>query len=81
MLHKNTVKAIQKRLDQIGRECLGGCFYVGDYRYELHCNNHDLKPYILRYSNDGMIYAQNVGIINDDWQFIPDVYPERRPHA
>lgn len=94
-MNKNTAKAIQKRInsyrwsyENVPESCEGWeQFDIGDYRYVMHLDNHDLMPYVLRYSHidygDGIYgngYDSNPVHVGNviDWTFIPDDFPVKR---
>lgn len=70
-MNKNTVKAIQKRLDN-GQPA----FTIGNYWYVEHSEHAEFIPYVLRYSQ-GSSNPFHVGNIVDGI-FIPSDFPERR---
>lgn len=76
-MNKNTVKAIQKRLDNKAWNFYEGCMDIGKSRYILHENNPEFKPYVLKYNVPDWgnpIHAGNV----IDGIFIPADFPEKR---
>lgn len=79
MMNKNTVKALQKRIDKHmtrfnGQDPDDVTFTIGDYDYECHFHCHDLKPYVLCRSQ---YLIMHVGNIIDGVFSLAD-FPERR---
>ena len=80
-MKKQTVKAIQKRLDLMkGDNLIDKSFVIGNYRYDFHFHHSELKPFVLMSSvGGGIIISATAGIVDmNNWKFIPDVEPERR---
>lgn len=89
-MNKNTVKAIQKRIDSyrwkhenfphVAPEWER--FDIGNSRYVFHLGTHDLMPYVLKYSRPEHHFGYDANPVHVgnviDWVFIPADFPERR---
>ena len=74
-MNKNTVKAIQKRIDKGLKE-----FTIGKSLYVISDSNPEVFPYVKRYKNYGEGYVYDYHTMGNiiDGIFIPDYLIKRR---